>query len=149
MRLWCFIENIKLHTDSLKEDIEEVFIDFYDLGIEKVKKDTFGKFDLIILSNVIDYLDLSYLGSKTLRRKYLKFFNNLPLESNGLAVLYNFVFTGSLYDIFYVGNSLNEIFNNNKIKIYKVEEQILNAKVDNEIVIFKNKSKKLSLNRKK
>lgn len=123
----------------LRKMLEDAYIEFYDLGIEEVNKNTFGKFDLILLSNVINYIDFSSLGGKTLKDNYIKFFKNLPLENNGLAVAYNFAFC----------DTLSDVLSNNKIKIHKVKEQILSTKVENEIIVFENKPKILSLIRKK
>ena len=81
----------------VKDKIENVHIDFHDKDIFELSKSDFGEFDLILLSNVLDYfynVSGAFISKTERAEDYLEFFRGLPLKKDGVAVAYNMIMNG-------------------------------------------------------
>ena len=79
--------------EKLKEKLKKVKIELCDGNIFQFNKADFGEFDLILLSNVLDYFrrESNIKG----RVSYINFFKSLPLTENGIALAYNLLYNPS------------------------------------------------------
>jgi len=124
------INNPYLEKDNYKitkDKLDKVDIELYDGNIFEIKKDKLQKYDLILLSNVINYINDFDTSFKPQSRKYKSFLKKLPLKDDGIALTYNFIFSGSL----------EKKFNSGDYKTYKVREELDYLDIENEIMIYK------------
>lgn len=115
--------------------LENAKVLLYDFNLFNIEKSDFGDFDLILLSNVLNYMSNNGKWVDDSVKCYRDCFNRLPLRENGIAVAYNFIFNGGLY----------KKLNGGKFKVYRVKEDVKTADIKNEIIVYQNQRKRLSL----
>ncbi len=130
------INNPFLHDNNFyetKEKLEEVDIKLYDGNALDINKMKLGSFDLILLSNILNYIDSFYCRRNEDRFTiYKRFLEHLPLKEDGIALTYNFIFDGYIKDIFTGRN----------YTIYNVKEKLTSISLQNEIMIYQKKKKR-------
>ena len=123
----------KDNYECTKNKLTEARIDLCDKDIFSLTKKDFGTFDLIYLSNIINY----YMMDKSLdemSEHFKEFVKRLPLNNDGNAVIYNFTLNGHLEDF----------FKEKGFSVHLVKEDLINVSITNEIIVY-NKPRKLSL----
>ena len=115
--------------EIVKSKLDNVSIRLMDMDLSDLSDDL-GKFDLILLSNVLYYITEKYKTDERIK-EYKKIMKKLPLKSDGIALAYNFFLDG------YIGEYLNE----NGFKSYKVNENLNIISIENELIEY-SKSKK-------
>lgn len=120
---------------KLKNKVEFVDVFLQEHNMFDIKSLNAGKFDLIILSNIINYIGQFCKNNHNDTdedenvKAYKKFLKQLPLNRNGIALSYNLILNG-------------EIKNKYKEKEYQVEnvqEDLKSTSIKNEILIYKKK----------
>lgn len=116
----------------LRSKIDKIRLEMLDLNVFELKPDEFDSFDLIILSNIVDYLkDFSKDY-----RNYKAFLKSLPLTKNGIILSYSFCNDGYL----------DRYFRGRNFKVVKINQNIVEGEVQtkDEIITYQ-RQKKLSL----
>ena len=112
---------------KVKNAINDVKIELIDYNMFKVNNLKIGKFDLINLSSLINYINPPTLFQKNKAEKYKKYVKTLPLTNNGIALTYNFTFDGDLALYFF----------EDEFEVYNIKEDIFPYNINNELIIYK------------
>lgn len=133
----------KDNYNVLKEKINNIDLELFDYDMFKINEIDIGRFDLIILSNIMNYIhgennnkysDVMELYKEQYEdfEKYKNYLKKLPLKKDGIAISYNIGFYGKI----------DKYFSEKEYKIYKVDSDLKLCKLKNEIVVYE-KNKKL------
>ena len=127
------------YYDVLKRSINRVNIELLKYDMFNAKKLDRGYFDLILLSNIINNIDIFHgesISSKEYSKRFLqamknykKFLTLLPLNKEGIALTYNFSFNGKISDYFKEKEY--------QVNVVKENTELFNC--ENEILIYKKK----------
>ncbi len=119
--------------EKIQEKIKDVNIELIDYDMFKIHELKIGKFDLINLSNLINYLAPDYIPDELKIELYKEYVKTLPLSKDGIAIVYNFGFNGNL----------SKILKEKDFKAIKIKDDVPPYNIENELVIYK-KNKKLA-----
>lgn len=125
----------------VKAKLQDIKMELLGYDIFDIKKLHKGKFDLIILSNLINHIEKLYGNNITIEeyynrfnegvKKYKTFLHKLPLNIGGQAVTYNISFYPKIKDL----------FKENEYQVYPVKEDIKSCNIENEILVYKKERK--------
>lgn len=116
-----------------REKLDDALFEFCDMDAFKIDRNSdLGEFDLALLSNMLNYYRLDKPNKDSIE-DFKKYVRNLPLAKGGKAVIYNFCFNGSVLHLFY----------DNDFEVYRVDEHIPAAGIENEIVVYTKQKKKV------
>ncbi len=124
-----------LNYKLVRRKLKDVNIELSDGNIFETDVNSMGKFDLILLSNLFNYVGLPRTGNKEKAEEYKQFLRSLPLKENGIALTYNFVFDGFI----------KEYFNDKDFSVYDIDERMVNISIENELIEYK-KPRRLAIN---
>jgi hypothetical protein len=119
--------------EKIKTMIDDVSIQLIDYDLFNINNLEIGKFDLINLSSLINYICPNGTTEEIKVKKYQEFVNKLPLLKNGIVITYNFSFDGEL----------SSYFHNKDYNVYKIDEEILPFHVKNELIVYTKPKKKI------
>ena len=119
--------------EIIRKKIDSIDIELLDTNIFELKKNEFDNFDLIILTSLINYV--APIGSSEGKKaeEYRNFVKKLPLNQDGVALVYNFAFDGFLYPY----------FNDKNFKTLKIKEEVHMLPIDNELIVYTKPKKKI------
>lgn len=117
--------------NKVKQRLSDVSICLGDGDFFNTDLSEFDKVDLVLLSNIFNYISVPAKSVTERVKMYKDFLKKLPLKINGIALTYNFVYDGTVEDLF-----LEDDFT-----VYKIDEGIVSAPVENELIEFKKKKK--------
>lgn len=119
--------------DLIKKMLDSTEIRLLTMDLTKLNEDL-GRFDLILLSNVLYYITEKYKSFEDKIEVYKKIMRSLPLNPNGLVLSYNFTMDG------YIG----QYFREKGFHTSRVDENISSIFLENEIITYeKNQNKSL------
>ena len=132
--------------NELRKKIDSSSIELLNGNMFDVNKNNYDNFDLIILSNIINYVNSFFNDRLTAQEfeqkmtdsmnKYKEYLKNLPLNNGGIALTYNINF----------GYDIKKHFSEKEYKVYDVNEESEIYRIKNEIIIYE-KPKKLIFRR--
>ena len=141
---WAVLNNPFLEDDNykiVKSKLEKIKMELLRYNIFDIKKLHKGKFDLIILSNMINHIEKLYGNDISIEeyynrfkkavKEYKSFLHKLPLNIGGQAITYNISFYPKIKDS----------FKESEYQVYSVKEDIKLCNIENELLVYKKERK--------
>lgn len=120
--------------ELVKKRINDVNIELDEGNLFSMDMSKIDLVDLALLTNLINYIDRDSFDMEGKVKKYKAFLERLPLEENGIALTYNFIYDGST----------DGLFQDKNYRVSKIDEEINGVQLENELIEYE-KAKKLSL----